>query len=62
MQICDDDELRMKLGQGARKRVESFFKREMQIENLTKLIAKESGSIFMGGERGMRSSASVGAS
>lgn len=59
MQICDDDELRMKLGQGARKRVESFFKREMQIENLTKLIAKESGSIFMGVERGIRSGASV---
>ena len=59
MQICDDDELRTKLGQGARKRVESFFTREMQIENLTKLIAKESGSIFMGVERGIQSGASV---
>ena len=59
MQICDDDELRMKLGQGARKRVESFFTREMQIENLTKLIAKESGNIFMGVERGIRSGANV---
>ena len=59
MQICDDDELRMKLGQGARKRVEGFFKREMKIENLTKLIAKESGRIFMGVERGIRSDASM---
>jgi glycosyltransferase involved in cell wall biosynthesis len=59
MQICDDDELRMKLGQGARKRVESFFKREMQIENLTQLIAKESGSIFMGLETNIRSGANV---
>ena len=59
LQICDDDELRMKLGQGARKRVESFFKREMQIENLTQLIAKESGSIFMGLERNIRSGENV---
>ena len=59
MQICDDDELRVKLGQGARKRVESFFKREMQIENLTQLIAKESGSIFMGLETNIRSGANV---